>query len=166
MVCEICIESLTALIDRELSTEVESEVEAHLRQCSRCREERQTLLASYQLIEQISDIDFTTDLWPSIRFRISDMETERPPLISTLRSLFTLPWVPATATLVGAVGLALFFSYQQNVQTTRQRLHDYVQQREQVTIEQTSGDQVITALYPNPFAIRGRSYSENPFRPE
>ncbi len=166
MECEICFESLTALIDRELSTEEEIQMEAHLKQCARCREEQQTLLASYQVIEQISDIDFTTDLWPPIHSQISNIETETPPLISTLRSLFTLPWVPATATLVGAVGLALFFSYQQGVQTTRQKLHDYVQQREQVTIEQTSSDQVITALYPNPFAIRGRSYSENPFRPE
>ena len=166
MECEICFESLTALIDRELSTEEESEMEAHLKQCSRCREEQQTLVASNQLIEQISDIDFATDLWPPIHSQISDMETEQPPLISTLRSLFTRPWAPATATLVGAVGLALFFSYQQDVQTTKQRLHDYVQQREQVTIDQTSDDQVITSLYPNPFAISGRSYSENPFRPE
>ena len=166
MECEICFESLTALIDRELNREEESEMEAHLEQCSRCREEQQTLLSSYQLIEQISDFDFTTDLWPPIHSQISNMETETLPLISTLRSLFTLPWVPATTTLVGAIGLALFFSYQQDVQTTRQKLHDYVQQREQVKIKQTSGDQIITPLYPNPFAIRGRSYSENPFRPE
>jgi hypothetical protein len=169
MECQICFESLSAFIDGELSPKEGSKIETHLSQCDQCQEEHQSLLYSCQLVEQTLEIEPDPNLWLRVRSEIVTPEVVHLPLLSTLRSLLTTRWVPAATTLVGAVGLSFFFVHQQNVQTAKQGLEDYIEQRERFEVTHVSANarsEATHPFHPNPFVVHNRDFQENPFRPE
>ncbi len=156
MECLICTESLTAFMDRELSPGQVKDVETHLNACTPCHDEYQSLLRSYQLVEQVSLLELDPALWTRIHSEISDVSSSESKWLANLRSLFSVRWVPVAAGMVGVVFLSLFFVNQPDVET-EQAFLEYVREREQMELRTAD---------PNPFIVHVRGPQGNPFKLE
>ncbi len=170
MECLACTESLTAFMDRELPPGQVKEVETHLNKCSPCHDEYQSLLRSYQLVEQVNLLELDPDLWTRIHSEIADVGPSESEWLANLRSLFGFRWVPVAAGMVGVVFLSLFFMNQPDVET-QQAFREYLQERRQSESPRTSISQNTSSLefriaYPNPFIVQDRGPQENPFKLE
>ncbi len=156
MECLICTESLTAFMDRELSPGQVKDVETHLNACTPCHDEYQSLLRSYQLVEQVSLLELDPALWTRIHSEISEVSSSESKWLANFRSLFGVRWVPVAAGMVGVVFLSLFFVNQPDVET-EQAFLEYVREREQMELRTAD---------PNPFIVHVRGPQENPFKVE
>ena len=170
MECLICTESLTAFMDAELSPAQAKEVENHFTQCTPCHDEHQSLLHSYQLVEQASLLELDSDLWTRIHSEITDVSPSESTWLASLQSLFGVRWVPIAAGTLGVVLLSLFFVNQPNTETL-QAYREYVREREQlelprVRVSQDTSSLELRTAYPNPFIVHNRNPQENPFKLE
>ena len=170
MECLVCTESLTAFMDRELAPGQVEEVETHLTECTPCHDEYQSLLRSYQLVEQVSLLELDPGLWTRIHSEISDVTPAESNWRADLRSLFGVGWVPVTAGMLGLVVLSLFFVSQPDVKT-QQAFREYLQERRQSERSRASLSQDTSSLefriaYPNPFIVSDRRPQGNPFKLE
>lgn len=170
MECLACTESLTAFMDGELPSGQVEEVETHLTQCTPCHDEYQSLLRSYQLVEQVNLLELNPDLWTRIHSEISEVSSSESKWLANLRSLFGVRWIPVTAGMVGVVFLSLFFMNQPDVET-QQAFHQYLQERKQSersrpSISQDTSNLEFRIAYPNPFIVSDSRPQGNPFKLE
>ncbi len=168
MACRIYTESLTALMDGELSPKEETAIRTHLSGCPSCRAEFQSLDYSYKLIDHMHEIEFEPASWPQIQARLAT--TSRSSFFSKLK--FPGLWIPIGA--VGAlllVATSLMMQYPEDQTTrTRQAFQSFMQQRQQDMISRgliqpTDQGSPIFVHY-NPFADPTRRPKGNPFRSE
>ena len=167
--CRACANSLTALMDSELPPEKESTLEAHLRSCSSCRHEYESLLFSYQLTSQMREVDVNPDQWREIRSKLpSETLTSRWKLYIH-RLLFSHPWVPATAALGTAVVVLFFLVGPAEHTPNTEAFSSFVQQRE-LLFKRDEGilflDSAFNRNEPrrNPFMRQVQYTGQNPFR--
>ncbi len=170
MECLTCTKSLTAFMDGELNLDQAKEVEIHFTQCTPCHDEYQSLLRSYQLVEQGGLLELDPDLWTRIHSEITDQSLSESTWLASLRSLFTVRWVPIAAGTLGIVFLSLFFVNQSN-REIQQAFREYVREREQLELPRVSVSQNASSLelrtaYPNPFIVQVSRSQENPFKLE
>jgi hypothetical protein len=157
-------------MDGELPSVQVEKIETHLTECTPCHDEYQSLLRSYQLVEQVNLLELNPDLWNRIHSEISEVSSSESNWLANLRSLFGIRWVPVAAGMVGVVVLSLFFMNQPDVET-QQAFRQYLQERQQSERSRTSISQDTSSLefriaYPNPFIVSDRRPQENPFKLE
>ncbi len=170
MECLTCTESLTAFMDGELSPDQAKKVEIHFTQCTPCHDDYQSLLHTFQLVEQVGLLELDPDLWTRIHSEITDVSPSESTWLANLRSLFGIRWVPIAAGTLGVVFLSLFFVNQPN-QEVQQAFLEYVREREQMAVPQVRVSQNASSLelstaYPNPFIVHHPRPQENPFKLE
>jgi len=170
MECLTCTESLTAFMDGELSPDHAKKVESHFAQCTPCHDDYQSLLHTYQLVEQVGLLELDPDLWTRIHSEITDVSPSESTWLANLRSLFVIRWVPIAAGTLGVVFLSLFFVNQPN-QEVQQAFREYVREREQleiprVRVSQNASSLELRTAYPNPFIVHVRGPQKNPFKLE
>ncbi len=170
MECLTCTESLTAFMDGELSPDQAQKVENHVTQCTPCHDDYQSLLHTYQLVEQVGLLELDPDLWTRIHSEITDVSPSESTWLASLRSLFGIRWVPIAAGTLGVVFLSLFFVNQPNPEV-QQAFREYVREREQlelprVRVSQNASSLELRTAYPNPFIVHDRRPQENPFKLE
>jgi len=170
MECLTCTESLTAFMDGELSPDQAKKVEIHFTQCTPCHDDYQSLLHTFQLVEQVDLLELNPDLWTRIHSEITDVSPSEFTWLANLRSLFGIRWVPIAAGTLGVVFLSLFFVNQPN-QEVQQAFLEYVREREQlavphVRVSQNASSLELSTAYPNPFIVHNPRPQENPFKLE
>ena len=170
MECLTCTESLTAFMDGELSPDQAKNVEIHFTQCTPCHDDYQSLLHTYQLVEQVGLLDLDPDLWTRIHSEITDVSPSESTWLASLRTLFGIRWVPIAAGTLGVVFLSLFFINQPKTEV-QQAFVEYVREREQlelprVGVSQSASNLELRTAYPNPFIVHVRGPQENPFKLE
>ena len=170
MECLTCTESLTAFMDGELSPDQAKKVEIHFTQCTPCHDDCQSLLHTFQLVEQVDLLELNPDLWTRIHSELTDVSPSEFTWLANLRSLFGIRWVPIAAGTLGVVFLSLFFVNQPN-QEVQQAFLEYVREREQLAVPQVRVSQNASSLelstaYPNPFIVHNPRPQENPFKLE
>ena len=170
MECLTCTESLTAFMDGELSPDQAMKVEIHFTQCTPCHDDYQSLLHTFQLVEQVGLLELDPDLWTRIHSEITDLSPSESTWLASLRSLFGIRWVPITAGTLGVVFLSLFFINQPNPEI-QQAFREYVREREQLEVPRVGVSQNASSLelrtaYPNPFIVQVSRSQENPFKLE
>lgn len=104
MECRTCSESLTALLDNELSLEERRAIDVHLAGCPACQEELSSLQVSRQMTDALSEIPVPADLWLRVQRELSPavVPAEAPSRRSRWwRELLPRPWIP----VAGAAGL-------------------------------------------------------------
>lgn len=169
MECRTYSESLTALMDAELSLDQAKEVECHLTECAECHEEYKSLLDSQKLVERIRPLKLNPELWTRIHSEITDVRTQESSWILGLRSFLGVRWMPIAAATLGVAFLSLFFVYERNMEMER-ALQAYLQEREQLELVKLSVSRDISspslqAVYPNPFMVSFTPRG-NPFKVE
>ncbi len=169
MECRTYSDSLTALMDAELSRDQAQEVESHLTECAKCHEEYQSLLDSQQLVERIRPLQLNPDLWTRIHSEITDVRTQESSWLLDLRSFFGVHWMPVAAGTLGVAFLSLFFVYERNMEMER-ALQAYLQEREQlelveVSLSRDTSSPGLQPGYPNPFMVNFTPRG-NPFKVE
>ncbi len=170
MECLACTESLTAFMDGELSPDQARKVELHFTQCTPCHDDYQSLLHTYQLVEQVGLLELDPDLWTRIHSEITDVSPSESTWLASLRSFFAIRWVPIAAGTLGVVFLSLFFVNQPNTET-QQAFREFVREREQlelprVRVSQDTSSLELRTAYPNPFIVHAHNPQENPFKLE
>ena len=70
MDCQACIDSLTAFLDDELSAPEREVLETHLTRCRPCRQEHESLLDSYQWVDQLTSLEVDSTGWTRIHSEI------------------------------------------------------------------------------------------------
>ena len=170
MECLTCTESLTAFMDGELSPDQAKKVEIHFTQCTPCHDDYQSLLHTFQLVEQVGLLESDPDLWTRIHSEITDLSPSESTWLASLRALFGIRWVPIAAGTLGVVFLSLFFVNQPNPEV-QQAFREYVREREQlelprVRVSQNASSLELRTAYPNPFIVHVRRPQENPFKLE
>ena len=170
MECLTCTESLTAFMDGELSPDQAKNVEIHVTQCTPCHDDYQSLLHTYQLVEQVGLLDLDPDLWTRIHSEITDVSPSEFTWLASLRSLFGIRWVPIAAGTLGVAFLSLFLINQPDPEV-QQAFREYVREREQlevprVRVSQNASNLELRTAYPNPFIVHDRRPQDNPFKLE
>ncbi len=170
MDCLTCTESLTAFMDGELSPDQARKVEIHFTQCTPCYDDYQSLLHTYQLVEQVGLLDLDPDLWTRIHSEITDVSPSESTWLASLRSLFGIRWVPIAAGTLGVAFLSLFLINQPDPEV-QQAFREYVREREQlevprVRVSQNASSLELRTAYPNPFVVHVRGPQDNPFKLE
>ena len=170
MECLTCTESLTAFMDGELSPDQAKNVEIHVTQCTPCHDDYQSLLHTYQLVEQVGLLDLDPDLWTRIHSEITDVSPSEFTWLASLRSLFGIRWVPIAAGSLGVAFLSLFLINQPDPEV-QQAFREYVREREQledprVRVSQNASSLELRTAYPNPFIVDDRRPQDNPFKLE
>ncbi len=170
MECLACSESLTAFMDGELSPAQAKTVELHFTQCTLCQDDYQSLLHTYQLVEQVDHLELDPYLWTRIHSEITDVSPSESTWLASLRSLFAIRWVPIAAGTMGVVFLSLFFVNQPDAEV-QQAFRQYVREREQlelppVRVSQNASSLELRTAYPNPFIVHDRRPQNNPFKLE
>jgi len=170
MECLTCTESLTAFMDGELSPDQAKNVEIHVTQCTPCHDDYQSLLHTYQLVEQVGLLDLDPDLWTRIHSEITDVSPSESTWLASLRSLFGIRWVPIAAGTLGVAFLSLFLINQPDPEV-QQAFREYVREREQLEVPRLRVSQNASSLelrtaYPNPFIVDDRRPQDNPFKLE
>ena len=166
MDCRTCSESLTAFVDDELSVRDKESLETHLTQCRPCREEHESLLDSYQLVDQLSYLETDPALWTRIHSEITHLPTDKPSWFSPFQSFFSVRWIPITAGALGIALLSFFFLNDSKVEM-QQEFQVYLEEREQMVLQRPplspqEGIRAITTDFPNPFTVSYDS-QRNPF---
>ena len=170
MECLTCTESLTAFMDGELSPDLAKNVEIHVTQCTPCHDDYQSLLHTYQLVEQVRLLDLDPELWTRIHSEITDVSPSESTWLASLRSLFGIRWVPIAAGTLGVAFLSLFLINQPDPEV-QQAFREYVREREQlevprVRVSQNASSLELRTAYPNPFIVHDRRPQDNPFKLE
>ncbi len=170
MECLTCTESLTAFMDGELSPDQAKNVEIHVTQCTPCHDDYQSLLHTYQLVEQVGLLDLDPDLWTRVHSKITDVSPSESTWLASLRSLFGIRWVPIAAGTLGVAFLSLFLINQPDPEV-QQAFREYVREREQlevprVRVSQNASSLELRTAYPNPFIVDDRRPQDNPFKLE
>ena len=170
MECLTCTESLTAFMDGELSPDQTKKVEIHFTQCTPCHDDYQSLLHTFQLVEQVGLLELDPDLWTRIHSEITDVSPSESTWLASLRSLFGIRWVPIATGTLGVAFLSLFFVNQPDPEV-QQAFVEYVTEREQlevprVRVSQNASSLELRTAYPNPFIVQVRRSQENPFKLE
>ncbi len=169
MDCQACIDSLTAFVDDELSAGEREQLETHLTQCRPCRQEHESFLDSYQLVDQLTSLEMDPSLWTQIRSEIT-LSAAPPSWLSSLQSFFSIRWIPVTTGTLGVVGLSFFFLSDPEVEM-RQKFQVYLEQRTQMVLRpaefpRQEGAGELTTDLPNPFTVSYDSSQRNPFTVE
>ena len=170
MECLTCTESLTAFMDGELSHDLAKNVETHVTQCTPCHDDYQSLLHTYQLVEQVGLLDLDPGLWTRIHSEITDVSPSESTWLASLRSLFGIRLVPIAAGTLGVAFLSLFLINQPDPEV-QQAFREYVREREQlevprVRVSQNASSLELRTAYPNPFIVDDRRPQDNPFKLE
>lgn len=170
MDCQVCSESLTAFIDDELSAQEKEALETHLIQCRPCRQKHDSLLDSYQLVNQLSYLEVDPALWAQIYSKITHLPTDQPSWFSPFQSFVRIRWIPVTAGTFGIVILSFFFLNAPKVEMQKE-FQVYLEQRQQMVLRRTplppqEGIREITTDLPNPFTASYDSSQRNPFTTE
>jgi hypothetical protein len=157
-------------MDGELSPDLAKNVEIHVTQCTPCHDDYQSLLHTYQLVEQVGLLDLDPDLWTRIHSEITDVSPSESTWLASLRSLFGIRWVPIAAGTLGVAFLSLFLINQPDPEV-QQAFREYVREREQlevprVRVSQNASSLELRTAYPNPFIVDDRRPQENPFKLE
>ncbi len=171
MECLTCTESLTAFMDGELSPDQAKKVEIHFTQCTPCHDDYQSLLHTFQLVEQVGLLELDPDLWTRIHSEITDLSPAESTWLASLRSLFGIRWVPIAAGTLGVVFLSLFFVNQPKPEVQQKAFHEWFTEREQlevprVRVSPNASSLEVRTAYPNPFIVQVRRSQENPFKLE
>ncbi len=171
MECLTCTESLTAFMDGELSPDHAKKVESHFVQCTPCHDDYQSLLHTYQLVEQVGLLELDPDLWTRIHSEITDVSPSESTWLANLRSLFVIRWVPIAAGTLGVVFLSLFFVNQPNPEVQQKAFDEWFTERVQlevprVRVSQNASSLELRTAYPNPFIVQVHRSQENPFKLE
>ena len=170
MECRAYTESLTALMDGELTLEERDQIKSHLDACKTCNDEYQSLFYSYNLVNAVKQLDFSSESWQAIEERI-----QVPARASWWPTLFPSFWIPAASigALVLVVGSLFWFLPQQSrSDEMQQALQSYMQQREQdlrlkgVLVQDGSGGARMHFIQYNPFRDPNRRQGGNPFKAE
>jgi hypothetical protein len=167
MDCQACNELLTALVDDELSAPEKKALETHLIQCRPCRQEQESLLDSYHLVDQLSYLEMDPALWTGIHSRITHLPANKPAWFSPFQSFFGIHWIPVTAGTLGVFILSFFFLSDPQVDV-QQEFQVYLEEREQMVLRPTplppqEGMREIRTGFPNPFTVSYDSSQRNPF---
>lgn len=174
MGCQICTDSLTALLDSQLHDPERVRVEDHLKECSRCREEYESLRYSYHLIDEAAEIQSHTQLWERVRANIDSRRGRTRFRLPGFRPLPLASWIPHIVTGVAVVLLAsaglLLSSYPRRI-GAEWRFRSYVREREQVERRHMGAlidyqGVALNQLHSNPFADHDHGAPENPFASE
>jgi len=157
-------------MDGELSPDQARKVEIHFTQCTPCHDDYQSLLHTYQLVEQVGFLELDPNLWTRIHSEITDLSPSESTWLASLRSLFGIRWVPIAAGTLGVVFLSLFFVNQPNPKI-QDAFDEYVREREQlelprVRVSQNASSLELRIAYPNPFIVSDNRPQENPFKLE
>jgi anti-sigma factor RsiW len=178
MECRTCSESLTALIDGELSRDEVASLKDHLDRCQPCRSEYVSLSYSYELVEHMDLIEPAFDQsWRRIESEIAPPAPARPsPKRRSfgIGSFFMPRWVPVTAlagAAVLAVSLFVIAPNQQRHAEVERAFRAYIQVREgrfsqsDNYSDPNTGFRLEPAVY-NPFADNDQRNNRNPFKLE
>ena len=106
MNCLDCRETLTALIDQELSSGERNSVESHLSTCIHCRKEYDSLLFAFSLTDKADSIPLDPSVWEQVEFGVASSRNSRGQSQSLFQMLLARHWRPAAA-VVGAVGASI-----------------------------------------------------------
>lgn len=132
MECRDCTDSLTAWMDGEVSPQEKSLLETHLDSCSGCRAEYESLAYTYNLTDQLAEIEVSERVWDGIRSRVrssqvTDIRERQKPL-----SWLGRYWLPTAAAVAALLLLALVGPFLTQDNFDRQdRFATFLQQREQ-----------------------------------
>lgn len=166
--CRTLLESLSALIDRELDEGQRRTILEHLASCSACQQEYESLRHAKQVTDQLTVLEPNPFLWTRIQSHIASLPPPRSywpwQLLSWLRSR----WAPITAGVLGGI-LATVFLFQPGQVEAEQEFRVYVQEREQIEIRhgdvlQNPRQEVVPVIYLNPFRRDDRPFRSNPFQ--
>lgn len=172
MVCQSCIESLTALMDGELTPALRAEVEAHLADCSACRQEHASLESAYPVAAALPELEPSERVWRGIAMELQgDLglpATTRPPFFRRLLRVLPRTWLPATAVAGLLGGFLLFQTYSAETRRLESEFATYIQVREHKSSQNRLilFDQTHYQRYQperNPF-IQPVQLDRNPFR--
>ena len=107
MDCDRFIINLSAALDGELTSEEQSDLEAHLSACAACREELALLKESTEVLGMLAPQVPLRNLWPGIsrEFGLTHRE-RREEVASLMRLVFKRP-LPAAAALLACLIAAL-----------------------------------------------------------
>ncbi len=172
MNCRSCRDSLTALLDNELSSEEQTIVETHLSNCPDCHHEYDSLLFAFNLTDHINPIPLSPVLWTRIQGEIiSPPFTGNRGVGAALRRAFVPLWRPVAAA-VGSVTVVtiLFFSFstERIDPALEQEFSTFMQERETISRENRrilfEPEQNRNYRGGNPFVTRVSHERTNPFR--
>lgn len=161
MECRTCSESLSALLDGEVSHAEAEPLESHLHECTRCFQEYESLLYSYDLVDRLTTTltDPRPALWESIHSEIAPRQTGRHD--SWLP--FKIHWLPLAGALgiisLGAISASLFFVETPNSEL-KHSFQRYLQERE------SRQEEAMQSASRNPFRTHEHDLEGNPFRSE
>ena len=172
MNCQSCREALTALLDQELSSEEQGSVESHIRACSDCREELESMRYAFALTERAESVPLNPAVWERIHSEIESLDSPgRGRMGRLVRSLLLPPRrVAVVAGIALAIIIILFVSFPINTpdRALEEEFTAYIQKREKISREnrrmlfentQNGGYQES-----NPFVKLVSHPSTNPFR--
>ncbi len=170
MDCQACIDSLTAFLDDELSAPEKEVLQTHLTQCRPCRQEHESLLDSYQWVDQLTDLEMDSTGWTRIHSEITHLAPGKPAWVSPFQFLFGSRWIPVAAGTLGVAILSFFFLAGPKAEM-QDEFQVYLEQREQMVIRRPppsplEGIREITTDLPNPFTVSYDSSQSNPFTQE
>ena len=173
MECQSCREALTALLDEELGSDLQSEIRSHLSKCSACKAEYDSLLFSFDLTERVDSIQLNPKIWTRIQREVAaSLNTPtKKDLRPFFRSLFIPRWRPAAAA-IGLVVIAAILFFSSPGSGTDPALEKeftiFILQREEISrqnrrilfeLRQTADDRAS-----NPFVVPISQEQRNPFR--
>lgn len=99
MDCRMARQVLPELVVGALSNEQTAEVQKHLSSCAGCRREHDVLLQTGALLNAMSPLRPSRDLWPAIRSQLKPRRQARPRQV--LDWLRRPQWALAAAAIVG-----------------------------------------------------------------
>ena len=106
MRCKEVRRLLSAFIDGELPPEVMTKIEEHLKDCASCMQEKESILASLNLLnESIPVIEPSPYFWTKLKQQILQREEKKR---LTTRIFGWLTYKPATAAALAAIVVGLF----------------------------------------------------------
>ncbi|MEE8350035.1 MAG: zf-HC2 domain-containing protein [Acidobacteriota bacterium] len=170
MDCQTFIESLTAFVDGELGAREREALESHLSRCRPCRQEQESLLHSYQLVDQLSSLEMDAGSWTRIHSEITQLPTAPPSWFTSLQSFFGSRWIPVTVGALGAASLSIFFLRDPTIEIQKE-FQVYLEEREEMVLGRSPQPpqeviREITTTLPNPFTVSYDNSQRNPFAPE
>jgi anti-sigma factor RsiW len=133
MECRSCTESLTALLDSELTPELRAAVEAHLASCPACTEELRSLELAGTAASALPELEPSPQLWQRVVARLEHerLPAARPPAgRDRWRSLRARPWIPLTAAAGLVGGFILFNTVGPDSRRLETEFTSYIQLRE------------------------------------
>ncbi len=166
MECQVCSERLTAFLDDELIRSEIEEIEVHLGTCNRCREEYESLLQSWELVDsQASFLELAPPRWAGIESRISGYS----PAFWDFRWLFAPGWAMAVATLLLLlVTVPMYYAASGEQADLNRMFMAFIAERDRQEMihEGIFEAEPVGWVSYNPFVTRSDSGGRNPFTGE